>query len=98
MPLEPNKRTFEAGDKPFWEGQQHPDCIFKFFVGKKLNSPWNIRSVEFGIPVDWVQRVQSDTYNPFFSIEVRSEEFALALSSITLSGPKGADWHDAFRR
>lgn len=84
-----------------------PDCErcerahdFTLFDGHTLAEGWTVREVRLdGNGWSWVRRPATDTDRLAFTVRVTAAsgaEAGVTIDEITLLGPPGADWRDAF--
>lgn len=79
-----------------------PRCDFRLFGARRLNTGWRAdqwRSDPCNCTSVWNMRPSGDS--PFTRILVNTSPLAIfqvRLTRLSLFGPTGADWHDAFRR
>lgn len=68
---------------------------FELFGGQTLAPGWSIQSVQLSGSYVWDRRVQAGSQNPSFRIKVTGSN-SVTIRSVTLRGPSGANWQDAF--
>lgn len=77
-------------------------CHVRFFTGMSLSEDWRIvPSPKFDGNFKYTEtgRPQYETQNPYFEVEVSSEQDGnLVLESIVLEGPDCDDWKQAFNQ
>ena len=75
---------------------------FEMFAGRRLAPGWRIARVELGGESGrWEREPAYDSDDPSFVVRVEArpgKAAAASIARVTLVGPAGADWRDAFGR
>lgn len=72
---------------------------FEMFAGRRLAAGWRLVRVELAGAARWARSPRYDTNDASFAVSVEAREGTPATASIeriTLVGPAGADWREAF--
>jgi hypothetical protein len=72
---------------------------FEMFAGRRLTDGWRLARVELAGAARWAREPKYDTNDASFAVSVEAREGnpgTASIERITLVGPAGADWRQAF--
>jgi len=75
--------------------QGERSTIFRMFAGRTLQPGWTVKSVDLSGNFSYVQQARLGTSDLSFRVKL-SPGGTATLRNVVLTGPAGADWHDAF--
>ena len=84
---------------PVCSGECSRSHTFEMFAGRRLAAGWRLARVELAGAARWARKPKYDTNDASFAVSVEAREGNSATASIerlTLVGPAGADWPEAF--
>ena len=84
---------------PVCSGECSRVHTFEMFAGRRLAAGWRLARVELAGAARWAREPRYDTNDASFAVRVVAREGNPATASVrrlTLVGPAGADWREAF--